>query len=345
METGSPIQLLQKFFSGNITDQELKCLFLWLNSEKGNLEYEMLSNNRWLSNEFETIKNIDSSTLFSRIEARMKEKQVGNKKRFLIRFRNAAAIFILGLVIPSMYFMILNPRKAGTPVVYLRESLSNEKVRKMTLPDGTAVWLMSGSTIKYPANFSGEKTRNVEVTGEAFFEVAKDPSQPFILNLGEVGLKVAGTSFNVTNYSDEDHIKVILKTGKVGLFKGKYNPDNQFVDVVPGQLATYKKGDPEFRISDVEVTKYTSWIGGTLMFRDDPLAEVLKKLGRWYNITVEINDPKASDFPFTATIKNENLDQIVDLLKFSTPFHYSVFKTDDGTAKLVVGHYDDANPD
>lgn len=345
METGSHIQLLQKFLRGSITDQELKRLFLWLNSKKGNLEYEMLSNNQWLSNEFEAIEHIDSSTLFSRIEARMKENQFRGRKRFLIRVRNAAAIFVLGLIIPSMYFMVLNPREADKQVVYLRESLSNEKVRKMTLPDGTAVWLMSGSTIQYPANFSGEKTRNVEVAGEAFFEVARNSRQPFILNLGEVGLKVVGTSFNVMNYSEEDEVKVVLKTGKIDLFKGLYRPDRQFLPVVPGQLVTYKKGDPEFRISDVEVAKYTSWIGGTLLFRDDPLSEVLKKLGRWYNITIEINDPGVSDFPFTATIRNENLDQIVDLLKFSTPFHYSVFRTDDGTANLVVGHHDNANPD
>lgn len=337
METGSHIQLLQKFLSGSISDQELKRLFLWLNSKKGNLEYEMLSNNQWLSNEFEAIEHIDSSTLFSGIEARMKEKQLLGRKQFLIRFRNAAAIFILGLIIPLMYFMVLNPQKAGKQVVYLRESLSNEKVRKMTLPDGTAVWLISGSTIKYPANFSGEKTRNVEVTGEAFFEVARDSRQPFILDMGEVGLKVAGTSFNVMNYGDEDQVKVVLRNGKVDLFEGKYNPDKPSVPVSPGQIAVYKKDEAGFRVNSADVAKYTSWIGGTLLFRDDPLSEVLKKLGRWYNIAIEINDPGVSDFPFTATIRNENLDQVVDLLQFSTPFHYSVFKTNDGTAKLVVG--------
>ncbi|MGV8093609.1 MAG: FecR family protein [Mangrovibacterium sp.] len=335
MQTDSKIQLLQKFLRGNITDQELKSLFVWLNSEKGNLEYEKLSNEKWLSKEFETIENIDSSTLFSGIEAKMQEKQLWRRKKFLIRLRNAAAIFILGFIIPLIYFTILNPQKVNQQMVYLQESLSNEKVRKMTLPDGTAVWLLSGSTIRYPSDFSGSKTRNVEVRGEAFFDVTKDPVHPFILDLGEVGVKVVGTSFNVMNYGDEDHIQVVLKTGKIDLFKGEYDPDNQFVHVVPGQLVTYKKGDPEFRISDVDVDKYISWIGGTLLFHNDPLAEVLKKLGRWYNVTVEINDPKVSDFPFTATIKNENLEQIVDLLKFSTPFKYSVLKTENAT-KLII---------
>lgn len=335
MQNENKIQLLQKFLRSGITDQELKSLFVWLNSEKGNLEYDMFSNEKWLSGEFETVENIDPSVLFSGIEAKIREKQLRGRKQFLVRLRNAAAVFILGLFIPVMYFTVLNPQKTNKQVIYFKESLSNEKVRKMTLPDGTAVWLMSGSTITYPSNFQGDKNRSVEVTGEVFFNVAKDSLHPFILNLGEVGLKVVGTSFNVMNYGDEADIKVALETGRVDLFKGEYHPDNRFVHVAPGQLVTYKKGEQEFLIRDVDVAKYTSWIGGILLFRNDPLAEVLNKLGRWYNINVEINDPEVADFPFTATIKNENLDQIVDLLRFSTPFKYSILKADEGT-RLVI---------
>ncbi len=335
MQTDSKIQLLQKFLRGSITDQELKTLFIWLNSEKGNLEYEILSNKKWLYGEFEPVEHIDSAALFSRIEARMQDKKRLGRKQFLFRLRNAAAIFILGFLLPLTYFTVLNPQQSNNQAVYLKESLSNEKVRKTTLPDGTDVWLMSGSTITYPSSFSGDKIRKVTIRGEAFFDVAKDPSRPFILNLGEIGLKVIGTSFNVMNYEDEDQIDVVLKTGKVDLFKGKYKPDNQLVHVVPGQLVSYEKGNPEFFLREVNVDKHTSWINGTLLFRNDPLAEVLKKLARWYNVVIEINDPKVSDYPFTATIKNENLDQVVDLLRFSTPFNYSISKTE-GTSKLTI---------
>lgn len=335
MQTDHTIQLLQKFLSGNITDQELKILFVWLNSEKGTQEYQNLLNDQWASGKIEKIENIDSSMLFSKIEARMRDKKLLRRKEYMIRVRNAAAIFLLGLFIPLMYFTVLSPLKDKTEVVYLKESLSNKKIKQITLPDGTAVWLMSGSSITYPSKFSGMKTRNVEVTGEAFFKVAKDSLHPFILNLGELGLKVVGTSFNVTNYEDEDRINVVLKTGKVDLFKGKYSPDNQFVHLVPGQLGTLKKGEPELLISEVDVAKYTSWIDGTLQFRDDPLSNVLKKLGRWYNIDIEINDPAVAEFPFSATIKNENLEQIVDLLAYTTPFKYSILKTA-GATKLVI---------
>lgn len=335
MQTDNKIQLLQKFFRGNITDGELKSLFVWLNSEKGNFEYEMLSNKKWLSGEFERVEHIDSATLFSRIEARMQDKKLLGRKLFLIRLRNAAAIFILGLLFPLTYFTVLNPQHSNTQTVYLKESLSNEKVRKTTLPDGTNVWLMSGSTITYPSSFSGDKIRKVEITGEAFFEVSKDLSRPFVLSLGEIGLTVIGTSFNVKNYEDEVQIDVVLKTGKVNIFKGEYKLDNQLVHMVPGQMVSYDKSNPEFFLREVDVDKHTSWINGTLLFHNDPLEEVLKKLARWYNVVIEINDQKVSDYPFTATIKNENLEQVVDLLRFSTPFDYSISKTE-GTTKLTI---------
>jgi transmembrane sensor len=337
------ISLLQRFFSGSITDRKLKKLFLWLNSEKGNLEYEEFLDKSWASNDFELLEAIDSSVLFSKIEAKVKKRQLSGKKHFLIRLRNVAAIFILGFMIPVVYYSVVSSSR-GKELVYYKESLSNEKVRKLMLPDGTTVWLMSGSTIGYPSDFSACDTRNVEVTGEAFFNVAKDTTHPFILTLGDVGIKVTGTSFNVINYKDEDHVQVVLKSGKVDLFKGKYDPDKQLVHISPGQLATYVKGGSNFSVTNADVSKYTSWTDGILLFRNDPLAEVLKKLGRWYNITVKINDPSASNFPFTATIKNENIEQIIDLLQYSTPFKYSISKVD-GTTQLVIDKKQNIKPE
>ncbi len=335
MPTEKKIELLHKLYKGSITDQELKKLFFWLNSEKGSQEYEKLSNKKWLYSEFKTIEDIDSDILFSRIETKMKEKHILRRKHYLIRIRNAAAIFILGLLLPFAYYFA-NPMKETKQLVYIKESISNEKIRKMILPDSTAVWLMSGSTISYPSDFSGHKTRNVKISGEAFFDVAKDPSHPFIVNLGEIGLKVVGTSFNVMNFGDEEQIQVVLKSGKVDLFKGKYKPDIQFVHLIPGQLVAYNKDNPEFLISNVDVAKYTSWTEGILLFHDDPLVDVLKKIGRWYNIDVEINDPVVFNFPFTATIKSENLDQIIDLLQYSTPFKYSISRSNGAIKKLVI---------
>lgn len=328
------IHLLHNFLNGRISDSQLRELFFWLNSEKGNLEYEKLFNEGW-KNEFTAQENIDSVKLYSKIEAKIKEKQKSKKKYFLLGLRNAAAIFILGLILPVIYYSTQTSSKVNRQVVYLKESLSSEKVKKVTLSDGTDVWLMSGSTISYPSTFVGNESRNVEVKGEAFFNVAKDSKHPFIVNLGEVGLKVIGTSFNVMNYGEDDQIQVVLKSGQVDLFRGEYHASKQFVHLNPGELATFKKDEAKFLIKNTDTDRYTSWTDGILLFHNDPLDEVLKKLGRWYNVVIEIDDPAASHFPFTATIKNENLDQIIDLLQYSTPFKYSKYKLY-GETKLKI---------
>ena len=128
MHSDDKIHLLQNFLNGRISDSQLRELFFWLNSENGHLEYEKLFNEGWIK-DFDAPENIDSVKLFSKIEARINEKRKSKKTYFLLRLRNAAAIFILGLILPVIYYYsTLNSSKENRQVVYLRESLSSEKI-------------------------------------------------------------------------------------------------------------------------------------------------------------------------------------------------------------------------
>lgn len=335
MHSDDKINLLQNFLNGRITDSQLRELFFWLNSENGNLEYEKLFNEGWI-NEFKALENIDSVKLFSKIEARINEKQKSKKKHFLIGLRNAAAIFILGLILPVIYYSSYTSNKENRQVVYVKESLSNEKVKKVVLPDGSAVSLMSGSTILYPSEFLNNKTREVELSGEAFFEVAKDSSHPFIVKLGEIGVKVVGTSFNISNYKDDTQINIALKSGKVDLYRGEYRSNNDFIHLEPGKMASFSKNNQKFDIQNVDINEYTSWVNGSLVFKDDPLSVIFGRMERWYNVKFIIEDVAIEKFIFSATLKNENLDQVVELLRFSTPFAYSISKESSGDVNIHV---------
>lgn len=328
--------LIQNFLNGRISDSQLRELFFWLNSEKGNLEYERLFNELWISKDTEALEKIDSSILFSKIEAKIKENHLSTKKHFLIGLRNAAAIFILGLILPVIYYSTNTPSRENRQVVYVKESLSNEKIKKVILPDGSCVSLMSGSTILYPSDFLNDKTRDVELSGEAFFEVAKDSIHPFIVKLGEIGIKVVGTSFNVSNYKDENQINVALKSGKVDLFRGEYRSNDNFVHLVPGKMASFSKNNHEFDIQDVDINKYTSWANGSLIFKDDPLSVIFSRMERWYNIKIITESVAVEEFIFSATIKNENLDQVIELLRFSTPFIFNINRETSGEIKIYV---------
>ena len=146
------------------------------------------------------------------------------------------------------------------------------------------VWLNSGTDLSYPSSFS-EGTRNVKLLGEAFFDVAKDAKHPFIVNLGKINIEVVGTKFNAVNYEHEGQTEVVLASGKVKLFEKGENNSRLISEMKPGQLAIYLKAGNTISLKNVDIGKYTSWIGGKLIFRDDPMDEVVRKLDRWFNVS------------------------------------------------------------
>jgi transmembrane sensor len=195
-------------------------------------------------------------------------------------------------------------------------------ISELVLPDGTHVWLNSETTLEYPLIF--DKNREINLSGEAYFEVKEDQAHPFIVNTGTINIEVLGTSFNVTNYPDEDQAEVVLRSGKVQLFTGKHQDKEEVSFLAPGQKAVFDRTTNELAINDVNVEKYTAWKDGILMFVDDPMAEVTKKLSRWFNVEVVLETHELDEYVYKATFRDESLTQILDLLKLSAPIEYTV---------------------
>ncbi len=160
----------------------------------------------------------------------------------------------------------------------------------ITLADGTKVWLNAGSRLIYPTNFVN-KTREVFLVGEAFFEVTKNEKKPFLVKTPDAAVKVLGTQFNITAYTEDQIVQTVLKEGSVevglansGLFERK-------VEIKPGQMAVLNKTDKNTKVYDVEVEYYTSWKQGYLSFYDIDLNRVVKKLERYFDINIRYEDP------------------------------------------------------
>ena len=148
---------------------------------------------------------------------------------------------------------------------------------KIVLPDGTRVWLNAASSLKYPVTFTGSK-RSVELTGEGYFEVAKDASHPFeVRALGSV-VQVLGTHFNVNAYSNEPALRVVLAEGSVKL--------NESTLLKPGEQASIAAdGKVKTTAADVETT--LAWTKGEFNFKETPLPDILRQIARWYDASVE----------------------------------------------------------
>jgi len=224
-----------------------------------------------------------------------------------------AAILVIGLIISTVFFF-----RKSTQDHYVAEmqTISTPFGAKTNfrLPDGSLVWLNSGSTISFASSF--EKTRLVRLNGEAFFEVQKK-DQPFIVSTEYGDVEVKGTSFNVTAFAGET-FKTTLLRGKVNV---KEKQTGQQVSILPGQQAGIYGSD--LKVNNVDTDIFSSWKDGKLIFRNEYLPSVTKRLERWYNVKIElVNDKRLSEISYTGVLEMESFSEVLQLLKVTAPIDY-----------------------
>lgn len=168
------------------------------------------------------------------------------------------------------------------------------KVINMALADGSRVWLNAGSSVTYPVVFVGNE-RKVELKGEGYFEVAKDPSKKFIVSANSTTTEVLGTHFNINAYEDEEAMRVTLLEGSVIVSNPRYKNK---VTLRPGQQAALDKTDADIKLSRADLDQVLAWKTGFFTFNDLSFDEVMKKIERWYDIKVV----------YARTIPNINLE-------------------------------------
>ncbi|HMI02480.1 MAG TPA: FecR domain-containing protein [Pedobacter sp.] len=216
------------------------------------------------------------------------------------------------------------------PEVSFREisALGGER-KQITLPDGSVIILNSASRIRYPAQFAGD-TREIHLNGQAFFEVAHDRQHPFIIHTEKLKVQVLGTSFDVKAYHEDEHIEVVVATGKVGVTSG----DKKNVKVLmltPGQLLDYDKSTGNFSRKQLRIADIAGWQENILTFNYETLENISHALERVYGVTFVFRDKSALKKRFQLKVKNEALSNIMKLLSISGGgFRYKI------TGKQVI---------
>lgn len=203
---------------------------------------------------------------------------------------------------------------------------------QLQLPDGTHVWLNAGSSLKFPVAFASNQ-RRIELTGEAYFDVAKDKHRPFRVNFpaanGEQGLVEAlGTGFNVSAYADDSLATVTLVEGKVRVTNG---PASHPVILEPGLLVRLPYGTTPM-VQPADTAKTVAWKNGILDMHDKGLAQVMKQLSRWYNIEIEYRGSIPTITFWGEMSRNENLSTVLDFMARSGV----VFKVAEGGKKIII---------
>lgn len=179
---------------------------------------------------------------------------------------------------------------------------------KVLLPDGSEVWLNAESTIEFPVSFTGSN-RIVTLKGEAYFKVARNEQQPFIVNTERMAVRVLGTEFNLKSYKEETpHVSLVK--GKVEVLQG--NDDSNAAQLKPGQDAWVDKHG-SMHVREIDTYAVTQWIRGYFYFDDAPLVDILRDLSRWYNCGVVFNNRAAMDWHLHFSASREgSLDQAVE---------------------------------
>lgn len=318
--------LISRCVSGDASVEEYNDLQKWMETSKENFASFQQYRNIWNSSENpELLKMIDVNKAYRIVMGR-----TVNKSPFSIIWKywqNIAAVFLIPLIAGNIFYFI--QRRNVSPEckkpIYNEIFASFGTRSAIKLPDGSSLWLNSGSILKYPEKFIGNE-RRVFLTGEAYFEVQSNPQKPFIVETSSLSVKATGTKFNVTGYEADKEADVTLVSGKVEV-KMTDGLNNQNTSVLKeNQHLTFKKDEGTSTITTGDTYKYVSWKDGKLIFRDEPLSYVVKKLSQAFNVDIELKGEELQNYTYRATFKDESLEEILKLLKISSPVDYTEVK-------------------
>lgn len=311
----SDYTLIIKYLIEDLTESEMEALLRWRNESSSNEEFFSTLMKLRLNHKYREV-NAPDRTLYA---LRKINKQLGKRQsRGFIRsaIRYAAVILLL----LSFSFGVANYFSDQQPDVSITVA-SGESIKKFTLSDGTVVWLNENSTLKIPHNFSSQK-RTIKLEGEAYFDVKKNVSSPFLVDVYSMKVKVVGTSFNLKNETGSGIIETILVSGKVLLLDKKNKP---VYDMFPGEKVLYSADRNEFMVKTVDTNVSTAWHLNQLRFENTTLREIVNKLSLIYDVNINLESKKLADRKYRCVInRDETLEQVLDILSYLAPIKYKI---------------------
>lgn len=299
-----------------------------------NLDKELLIKRaEALGNDIKEMESIDASHAYT--QARLKIK-ANRRKQFYNQAMKYAAFLTLPLLLTSFIFGYLFFHEPELDERFTEVVAASGSVIRYELPDHSVVWLNSGTSLRHPATFQKE-SRNVELKGEAYFEVQADKEHPFYVDTPDgLSVYVHGTKFNVAAYEDESSVEVVLETGKVNVI----TPNKESIALLPGEHLLFEKQSHESVKNKVDVYEKTAWKDGKLIFRNATLEEIFKRLERHFNVEIEFNNISNKEYKYRATFRNETLPQILDYLSKSATLKWKTQdaeqQTDDTFTKKKI---------
>lgn len=322
-------KIIDKVLSKNASQDEARQVATWFATDEGQ-EYfsQRYDRESYLLNE-RMLKEWSDHEIPS---VRMKQRFLSQLKMRIrtFRFKIAVAVIIPFIALVGAFTFVANRSGVFASNDFAEIVVPYGEQLQVLLQDGTSVQLNSGSHLKYPKSF-GLFNRKVTLNGEGYFSVAKEVARPFIVNVGEIEVKVTGTKFNVKAYTDDNVFNVTLEEGGVNITDKSSN----IYSLKPNQNAYYNRKTGVCTINEVnDITEHTAWCSKSLNFYRTPLKEVLKTLERQYEVSFIVRDSSLLEYKFSISTSRINASEILtDLEKVSKiKFH----PLDDSTYEVLL---------
>lgn len=335
--------IISKTITGiTLSDEDRTILDGWLNeSDKNRIEYEFLTGINYTVNTTDLENN--KSLILNSIHTRIYKGQKFIRNLWIASASVAAValVFFVGRFSASSAY----PKIGKQEIVFNEINVPEGAKSQVTLADGTKVWLNGGSKFRYPSTFVA-KSREVQLDGEAFFDVAQDKSKPFLVKAGRIQIKVLGTAFNVKSYSVDKTIETTLVRGLVEIREIKGKKLTAPVLIKPNQKAIFVKEEssltinpavkndqlkelpdklPGISIKQVNTVPITSWKEQALVFDNITFEDVATTLERWYGIKVNIENETLRGYRYKGRFShNETIYEVLEVIKVTTPIKYEV---------------------
>jgi transmembrane sensor len=317
--------LIGKCISGNASSEEMAHLEFWLEASQANREIFEDAKKAWdQSKTIVSEENLakDRQNIHAAISLKLAAKMKRMQRRFIIYKIAALLAFPVLLAVSAYYFSSRWKIYQGDPMV-TRVSSPKGHVSKMILPDGTEVWINTGSTISYNTATFNPLIREVQLEGEAYFEVVPDKNRQFRVVTSLADVNVTGTSFNVKAYSESETFEAVLSEGSIEvLFRFK---DSRPMVMDPGDRMIYDSKNHKLLHSAVETNIYTAWRNGEILFRDATLNDLVRELERIYDIQFHLKEKSLGDFRFRGMFSyNNNLIDALEKIKRTSGINYYI---------------------
>lgn len=320
-------QLLLNYFVGSLSHEQKRIVDEWIQASDENRKVAREVQYIYIAADtLDTIKKVDSAEALKQVKQRIHKT---NKIPSMVWFQRVAAIFILPLLISTIYFVTKKEH-----IEYIEIRTNPGMVATVELPDGSKVWLNSKSYLKHPQKFT-EDHRNVELNGEAYFSVQKNKHKPFIVSTPfNIKAEVLGTEFNMEAYKESDKVVTTLVSGSVKLsFLNKDDTEETMI-MKPNDEISYNSKTRGVSLNKPYLPTLTAWKDGLVIFRNTSFEDALKILSKRFNVEFIVKNDLLYDNSFTGPFDGQHLHLILEHFRISSGIEYKFIDPEIGTDKI-----------